>query len=104
MLSQLLAVPADLKGATSFEHIVNLVGIGMRMRLLLLARLKTVQVTEHARRLDQVHLLHLLLIKCLVTEDLLGIHTILHTRQRVPNPSESHSIAIVANLSSPVYV
>src|SRR5215468_11508081 len=76
MLSQLPAFPADVDSATTFEDIINLVSTGMHMRLLLLARLKTIEVTEHAGGLEQVHFLHLLLVKIFQAEDLLGIHTI----------------------------
>src|SRR5262245_50608499 len=83
MLLQLSTLPTDMEGATTFENIVNLIGAGMRVRLLLLARLKTVEITEHALGLKQVHFLHLLLIKSLLTEDIFGIHTILHLCERL---------------------
>jgi hypothetical protein len=55
----------------------------MRVRLLLLAGLKTVEITEHALGLKQVHFLHLLLVKSLLAEDMFGIHTVLHLCERL---------------------
>src|SRR5262249_4293586 len=74
MFSQFPAFPADVEGALPFEDIINLVSPGMHMRFLLLAGLKTIQITEHASGLEQVHFLHLLLVKIFQAEDLLGIH------------------------------
>src|SRR5262245_4165607 len=104
MLRQLSTLPTDMEGATAFENIVNLIGAGMRVRLLLLARLKTVEITEHALGLKQVHFLHLLLIKSLLTEDIFGIHTVLHLCSRLhTRSSDSTQRGIVANLSPAVY-
>src|SRR5215510_14593263 len=83
MLLQLSTFPTDVESATTFEHVVNFIGAGMRVRLLLLARLKTVEITEHALGLKQVHFLHLLLVKSLLTEDMFGIHTVLHLCKRL---------------------
>jgi hypothetical protein len=74
------------------------------MRLLLLSGLKTVEVAEHTRGLEQIHLLHLLLIKSLLVEDVLGIHSVLHTPQRVQTSHIKRSLAgIVADLVPPVH-
>src|ERR1043166_2664554 len=104
MFLQLSTCPADVEGATTFEHIVNLIGAGMRVRLLLLAGLKTVEITEHALGLKQVHFLHLLLVKSLLAEDMFGIHSVLHLCSRLHKRSpDSPPRGIVANLSLSVY-
>src|SRR5262245_6740334 len=74
MLLQLSTFPTDVESATTFEHRVNFIGAGMRVRLLLLTGLKTVEITEHACGLKQVHFLHLLLVKSRLAEDMFGIH------------------------------
>src|SRR5215471_12381892 len=104
MLLQLSTLPTDMEGATTLENIVNFVGAGMRVRLLLLAGFKTVEITEHALGLKQVHFLHLLLVKNLLAEDMFGLHTVLHLCSRShtysPDPTPR---GIVANLSPAVY-
>jgi hypothetical protein len=52
MLLQLSTFPTDMEGATAFKDIINFIGAGMCMRLLLLAGLKTVEITEHALGLE----------------------------------------------------
>src|SRR5262249_5301998 len=82
MLLQLSTFPTDVEGATTFKDIINFIGTGMRVRLLLLAGLKTVEITEHALGLKQVHFLHLLLVKSFLAEDMFGFHTVLHLCSR----------------------
>jgi hypothetical protein len=71
---------------------------------LLLARLKTVEITEHAVGLEQVDFLHLLLVKRFLAEDILGIHSVLHLCSHRHTHSPAHAaVGIVANLTPPVY-
>src|SRR5262249_44853575 len=54
---------ANAKPAFAVDDEIDLVGAGMSMRLLLLAGIEPIDVTEHPLGLEQVHLGHLLRCK-----------------------------------------
>ena len=57
--AQIAFIIADVKPAGAFKHDVNLIGAPMRVALLFLSRLETIDVGEHPFGFEQIHLLHL---------------------------------------------
>ena len=57
--AQIAFLVADVKPAGAFNHYVNLICAPMRVTLLFLARLETIDVGEHPFGFEQIRLLHL---------------------------------------------
>jgi hypothetical protein len=57
--SEITYIIADRKPAGAFKHEVNFIGSVVRVTLLFLAWLETIDIGEHAFGLEQIHLPHL---------------------------------------------
>jgi hypothetical protein len=58
--TQLAFIAVDVEPPGAFKDEIHFVGACVRVPLLLLARLETVDVGEHPFSLEQIHLLHFL--------------------------------------------
>jgi hypothetical protein len=57
--AQVALIIANVKPASAFKNEVDFIGVMVRVTLLFLARLETIDIGEHPFGLEKIHLLHL---------------------------------------------